>query len=172
MEGLRAWPWLCARLCPSLGVCRRVQEGEDLNLLLTAAFDGSPEWLSLNSSAFRAGADGCLLLCAVQNLVKMCFVVVAIGVMPRPLKLAHHRVSVFSKCFDVDFQLDYLPQLQVQPLCCLADFCSQPGSAHLSFQTGPALFSSAAPFTLEHVPYSAGFSFLLVTYLSGSFRWA
>lgn len=63
-------------------------------------------------------------------------------------------------------------ECSVQPLCWLADFSSQHSSFHLSFETGPALFSSAAPLTLEHIPYCAGFIFLLVTYLSGHFRWA
>lgn len=45
----------------ALGVCRRVQEGEDLKLLLTAAFDGSPVWLSLNSPALLCfESRGCM----------------------------------------------------------------------------------------------------------------
>lgn len=35
----------------ALSGCRRVQEGEDLKLLLTAAFADSPAWLPLDSGA-------------------------------------------------------------------------------------------------------------------------
>lgn len=56
--------------------------------------------------------------------------------------------------------------------CADWDFCPQHRSAHLSFETGPALFSSAAPLSLEHIPYCTGFNFHLVTYLSENFKWA
>ena len=48
-------------------------------------------------------------LCSAKSGENVFSVVVfVIGVMQTPLKLAYHCISFFSKCFDTDFQLDYL----------------------------------------------------------------
>lgn len=161
----------------ALGGCRRLQEGENLKLQFTAGSDGSPAWLSLNGPALLCFERSMGVFSCVQCKIwwKCAFFSLLL------LGLGQHHLS-WPTTLSLSFASAVMwisssitcdsSECSVQPLCWLADFCSQHSSSHLSFETGPALFSSAAPLTLEHIPYCAGFIFLLVTYLSGHFRWS
>lgn len=176
MERLRAGPQLCARLCPSLGGLWVVQEGSDLELLLTAEFGDSPVWLSLSSRALLClesrDCRGVFFCVQCQIWWKCAFLLLLLL-----LGLCQHHLS-WPSTVSLSFASALMwisssitcdsSKCSVQPLCWLADFCSQPPQ----LWNCPALFSSAAPLTLEHVPYRAGFNLLLVTYLSGNFKWA
>lgn len=81
--------------------CRMVQDGEELNLVLTA-FNESTVWLSPNSHALLCfETRDCVdvfFLSAAQHLVKMCLLsfVVVTGVMQALLKLAYHCISWYG----------------------------------------------------------------------------
>lgn len=158
----------------ALGVCRRVQEGEHLKLLLTAAFDDSPAWLSLSSHALLCfeGTQSVSFCVQCKNWWKCVFFLLLLLVLCQ-----HHlswsptvSLSLPSVLMWISSSITY-DSSKCSP-CADWDFCPQHRSAHLSFETGPALFSSAAPLSLEHIPYCTGFNFHLVTYLSENFKWA
>lgn len=67
-------------------------------------------WAAVLCSALRAGTAGVSfsVFSAKSGENVLAFCCCCFGVMPTPLKLAQHRVSLFCKCFDVDFQLHYL----------------------------------------------------------------
>lgn len=163
--------------CAPLGGCRRVQEGEDLKLLpqehlMTPQCGCHCHALLCFESRDCMGVSFCVQ-CKIWW--KCAFFLLLL------LVLCQHRLS-WLPTISLSFPSALMwisnsitcgsSKCSMQPLCWLADFCSQHSCTHLSFETSPALFSLAAPLSLEHVPYCADFNFLLVTYLSGNFKWA
>lgn len=132
MEVLRTWPRTLYQAVPLfLGDGRRVQDGEELNLVLMA-LNNSTAWLSSSSHAFLWDQVCMGVFFSVQCKIwwKWAF----FRVMQTPLQLTYH-VSLPSALMQISSSItcdSYKWNLQL--FCQLADFCSHRSSAQLSFE--------------------------------------